>query len=242
MALVLKGDVLFLHVPKTGGSWVRDVLARQRLVVGRIGHKHADFSHVRVPRSIRSPANWLGDQLRLARELSDSPRIFCVLRHPLGWYESWYRYQSGRGWQDWGSRGSLRRWHVCAELNGIAHQNFNSFMRAVNRQHPGFVSAMYARYVGQSGARTLHQERLASGLIALLDEWGLAADAASIQTATPSNVSPQQRIEWDPVVLQETVLNERSGLLRYGYLNDDLTPEGLPVTASEIRALLSVAE
>ena len=241
MTLVLKGDVLFLHIPKTGGSWVREVLAGQGLVIGRIGHKHADFSHVRVPRPFRSPANWLGDQIRLVRLLSDRPRIFCVVRHPLAWYESWFRYQSDRGWKDWGTPGHLRRWHVCAELNGIAHDDFAGFMRAVNRSHPGFVSAMYARYAGQSGARVLHQERLAGELAALLAEWGLAADPAAIEAAAPVNVSAAHPVAWDPETLSETVLNERAGLIRYGYLDDALMPAGLPVTAGRIREILGRA-
>ena len=47
MALVLRNDVLLLHIPRTGGTWVTDVLHRHRLVIGKIGSdKHSTFDHL----------------------------------------------------------------------------------------------------------------------------------------------------------------------------------------------------
>ena len=33
----------FLHIPKTGGTWVESVLRESRLVASTFGHEHADY-------------------------------------------------------------------------------------------------------------------------------------------------------------------------------------------------------
>ena len=43
MALLLKNNAVFLHIPKTGGTWVRSVLQEFDLVQGPLGHGHSDF-------------------------------------------------------------------------------------------------------------------------------------------------------------------------------------------------------
>ena len=46
MSVLLKGGAVFLHIPKTGGSWVHKVLKDTGLSVGSFDHKHADFDRV----------------------------------------------------------------------------------------------------------------------------------------------------------------------------------------------------
>ena len=46
MAVMLKCGAIFLHIPKTGGSWVTDVLADQGLIKKQIGQIHADLVRV----------------------------------------------------------------------------------------------------------------------------------------------------------------------------------------------------
>jgi len=243
MALVLPGNAVFLHIPKTGGSWVTRVLTAEGLVRGRIGHKHADVSHLRVRRGMRSPANWTADNLLRLFALTDTPRLFCVVRNPLAWYESWYRYQCWQGWAEWGRTGSLRHWHPNSDLNGIGGEGtgFNTFVSRVNARLPGYVSALFARYTDLGGARVLHQERLADELAALLAEWELGCNAEAVRDTARENVSPPAPLEWDPEVLRETVLNERPALLRYGYLEAD-GPGGGPVATDEMREILGLAD
>ena len=50
MALLLKKGECFLHIPKTGGSWVSVILKEQGLVHKEIGyHKHIDWTRVAFP-------------------------------------------------------------------------------------------------------------------------------------------------------------------------------------------------
>ena len=47
MALLLKKGECFLHIPKTGGSWVSVILKEQGLIKKEIGyHKHIDWTRV----------------------------------------------------------------------------------------------------------------------------------------------------------------------------------------------------
>ena len=46
MAVMLKCGAIFLHVPKTGGSWVTSALANQGLIKKQFGHIHADLVRV----------------------------------------------------------------------------------------------------------------------------------------------------------------------------------------------------
>jgi hypothetical protein len=46
MALILKNDVLYLHVPKTGGNWLTATLKAEDLIIGSISHKHATYDYV----------------------------------------------------------------------------------------------------------------------------------------------------------------------------------------------------
>jgi len=234
MALVLRRNILFLHIPKTGGNWLKQVLADQGVVIGSVGHKHADFSSVRVARG-RRPDRWLTDRVIRGAFLSRSPRIFCVVRHPLGWYESWYRYQVSRRWPHWGTVGDLAHWHVNADLNGFESDSFRSFMRRVNEESPGYVTRLYGRYTDLSGARVLHQERLAEELVALLQGWGLDIDGARIKRAERIGVSPAIETRWDEDILAETLRNEAPALKRYGYLDAPSSHESVGIPADRIR-------
>ena len=48
MALLLKNGAVFLHIPKTGGNWVREVLGKLDLIESEIGHKHSDVDRVMI--------------------------------------------------------------------------------------------------------------------------------------------------------------------------------------------------
>jgi len=43
MALRLRNNCEFLHIPKTGGTWVESVLKANDLIINRLGNKHSDF-------------------------------------------------------------------------------------------------------------------------------------------------------------------------------------------------------
>src|SRR5512135_605059 len=93
MALLLKGGAVFLHVPKTGGRWVGRVLEASGLVESELGSMHADADRVLMPfgGSGRNLLSYLVKR-RLRLLPQNKPFMFCFVRHPLRWYESFFNY------------------------------------------------------------------------------------------------------------------------------------------------------
>jgi hypothetical protein len=46
MGAPLRGNVVFLHIPKTGGSWVRHVLRKQGLVKMEFPDTHPEMNRL----------------------------------------------------------------------------------------------------------------------------------------------------------------------------------------------------
>src|SRR5271155_1758232 len=123
MTVVLKNGAVFLHIPKTGGSWIWEVLNAYGLILGPLGHEHADwdrsfwndrfqrdgkvFRHIlrRYVGSSRAPLQYKEDAFR-----------FCFVREPLTWYESYWRFMQGLNWQVWGDERNPYKWHPKAML------------------------------------------------------------------------------------------------------------------------------
>jgi len=211
MALVLKNNVLYLHIPKTGGNWLTKMVHDQGLVKGELGHKHATFDYISPrPGALRSmTSSW--------RHISGSPTVLCVVRNPLSWYESWFRYQISREWRDWGQEGNPGRWHVCAALNPCKAPDFMTFMRSVNKQVPGFLTCFLGRYTHGANATVLRNETLAQDFVAFAERVDLPVDRDALLTAGRVGESPKMKLEWDDEVLRETVENERAAFRAYGY-------------------------
>jgi hypothetical protein len=245
MALLLRCGAVFLHVPKTGGNWVERVLRDQKLVRAAIGLRHETAEGARTfprleggsgPRAsawfLRQYAKraWLeqaeGFDLRRADQ-------FCFVRHPLRWWESYFRYMwtwsqrlGGGPWPAWGFYGARHPAnfpHPWTMLNGLETADFNTFMRSVNRTRPGYVSESFGWYTSwDADSRVVfvgRQERLADDLVAVLRQLGVRFDENRLRATSPVNESQGAHIpiRWDPGVLAETERNERVGLVRYGY-------------------------
>lgn len=221
MAIVLKNDVLFLHVPKSGGNWLFHVLRAEGLMLGSISHKHATYDYVLEPTSRRNPKRpsprtpW--SRVTARRHLSSTPKILCVVRHPLSWYESWFKYQSANGWRTWGEDGNIRRWHPCAELNGIRSDDFMGFMRAVNARHPGFLTRLFGRYAQGAHTHVLRNEALAEEFLAFAGSVGWQVDRSRVTATQRIGESAELDLSWDPEVLEDTVALEKAIFVKYGY-------------------------
>ena len=130
MAIYLpEHNSLYLHVPKCGGFWVDEALRR----VG-IARQH-------VP----SPADETRADCHCRREDfdGDPDLVFTFIRHPVAWYESVWKYQSGQphNWDSW-------EWHPMWPLRDLRHHDFPSFIDLVLKHCPGFLTRMYEWYAG----------------------------------------------------------------------------------------------
>lgn len=220
MALMLKNGAIFLHIPKTGGNWVATVLQGLDLIDGRTPHKHADIDHFsHVPRAAGSTLGRIVRSIRYS--VSHKPFMFCFVRNPLDWYESWFRYmaQPSRRWRQWGDAHDVNNWHPNAMLNGLGSDDFNQFIRNVLRHRPGFVTEMYGWYARPQVDFVGRQEHLVDDLIAVLRQMNLRIDEDYIRSSEKVGVSPipEKPIAWDAELRRETILCEYAGLQRYGY-------------------------
>lgn len=225
MALLLKDGSIFLHIPKTGGNWVTTVLREQNLVRAEFGHKHADLAHLfsrPAKRRLRNLPGWLG-MLGARRHWArgGKPFMFCFVRHPLTWYESWFKYmnQAHTNWRNFGDEKSLYDWHPNAVLNGLGSTDFNRFVRNVAARRPGYVTELYGAYTAPAVDFVGKQENLREDLIRVLTRLGLEFDEAFIRSHREVGVSSPQSVEvaWDAELRQQVEKLEYAGLVRYGY-------------------------
>ena len=216
MASILKNNVVFLHIPKTGGTWVKKVLEDEGLLVADYSHEHSTYDYFAAATRLLRKRNYFY-RLQKRRFLVDDPKFFCVVRNPLTWYESWYKFQIARNFEKWGSVGDPGKWHVMSALNDLVTDDFNQFMENVNTRVPGFVTSLYAMYTANSGATAVRLENIHVEMADFLTKSGIAVAPEKLKAKEKENVSPEIRIAWDPDLRERTIRNEIAAFSRYGY-------------------------
>ena len=223
---------MFLHIPKTGGTWVKHVLKERKLIRAQLGHQHSDWDR----------AYWhdkLHHDLKVARYLARrairSPRAqarmepgsfrFCFVREPLRWYESYWRFMQSLdwGWKNWGDEKDPYKWHPCAMINQLGDSDFNSFVAKVNQKRPGYVTELYSWYVRPGIGFVGQQEHMHRDLARAFALMGIEIrdeeiSAAPRQTRPPPSFPSRSGT---PKVKKATLRLEYAGYIRFGY-----DPEG----------------
>ncbi len=168
MAVVLK-NAIFLHIPKTGGEWVRKILLDCELESLKVD-KHADLLKFK--------------QHPVLAGLS-RPFRFAFVRHPLGWYRSFWTFQSRRGWK--GIPEAL--------LHPPSAMGYEDFLAWVVSHHRGFLGRLYERYVGPVDAQIEFVGRtrtLRRDLAEALRRSGHVVPQRAIDTVPNMNVTGQK--------------------------------------------------
>ena len=128
MALLLKNGLLYLHIPKTGGNWLTKLLRDHGCVRLSIEDKHATYDLV---------AGRLRKRSFIERKFTlrgvESLHYMAVVRNPLTWYESWFKYQTSKQFKDWGQIRNVRKWHVMSSIN----EGLWTFILMQSRQRQG---------------------------------------------------------------------------------------------------------
>ncbi len=254
MAVVLKCGAVFLHIPKTGGSWVTQVLKDQGLVRKNLGHIHGDYVRCvtyggsprlasqaiydwgksLVPRKFKAAkAVQAVKHARIAAQ--QAPFTFCFVRHPLDWYASFWRYMGQRDNPHWASEPDLHGWHPCRPIAHAGHPEFNEYIRRIIASRPGFVTELYSQFAAPEISFVGRQENLASDLVAALEQLNVTFDEDRIRQAKLVNRSPRDgaSTEWEPNLREEMMRIEYPALLRYGYAEPNLSVPGTATSSQE---------
>jgi hypothetical protein len=230
MAMLLEGKGLLLHIPKTGGSWVRHVLREQGLVKMEWPHPHPDLDRVlNLPRYYPlhfAKQSVKHQSLELYWEIQESYK-FCFVRHPHSWYESYWRFMQGLGWERFHKKRQRERttllkrsWHPTALLEQVGDRNFNSFLRAVLESYPGYLTQMYGWYASPGEIDFVGRtESLVDDLLVALDQADIDVDEEMVQSTEKVNTSPSRidRPTWDDDLRAAVRRLEAPVFERFGY-------------------------
>jgi hypothetical protein len=177
MALFLPDySTVIYHVPKCGGMWVEEACLRAGLAI----------IHLPSPRDPSRADRHLTPAMRpLACDLTA-----CFVRHPIAWYESWWKYHVGvpHNWQDW-------PWHPTHRLNAIREMDFNRWVdRMVDAG--GLYGELLSHYTGPLDAPTCgfigRVERMADDFLRLLAAIDHPVDPEVIRQLKPIHRTPSK--------------------------------------------------
>jgi hypothetical protein len=194
--MLLFERAVFLHVPKTGGTWVRDAVtaAGARFDEFRVDDDvHADLSYCPCPERFK----------------------FAFVRHPCDVYGSYWRFKVKEGWDQ---RNPF-------DLD-CGSDSFATFVRHVLEKEPAWCSRMFADYVGppeRSIEFVGRFERLADDLVHALTEAGEPFDERRLRETPPVNRSrwPGGASAWNADLVEGVRKSEEAAFERFGYSMDD---------------------
>lgn len=208
MALYLpEHNALFVHAPKTGGTYVTRVLTHLLPVkVREVGYKH---SHKDLVGPIR---------------FRKRPYTFSFVRHPLTWYSSYWQMKMRRAqhWHFWQPK-SL--WHPNWEIDpAMGSDDFSQWIRNVSSR-PNFLHDMYRHYTGRGTRDEVDfvgkQERLDDDLLRVFDTLGIACDRQALEEFGRVNVGRSEAKPEYTEELRDLILASEADTIRaYGYTDD----------------------
>jgi hypothetical protein len=156
----------FLHVPKTGGSWVKQAVIAAGIPArehSREGYTHLGIADCPEPDKFR----------------------FAFVRNPIGLYRSYWQYKMTVGWDP--SNALDQACHT---------DDFAVFVSKVVMQFPGIYARSLLEYVGPPEAPIEfigRFEHLVEDLVLALTLAGERFDETVIRNMPPSNVSDKKK-------------------------------------------------
>jgi hypothetical protein len=184
MAQRLNNKYTFYHIPRCGGTFIRHTLTAL---------KNVETTEIGKPFKIlpghASPIDVTDHSFE---------NSFCVIRHPLSFYESFYRYKA----------------HTTFWATGYQQaSNFDEFVRQVLRIRPaGFATEWYLRFVPFC-KHVLKLENIAVELKQLLNSWGFECELHKEYANASPKISTKLKKE-----TREMLFGTERNLMKYtGY-------------------------
>ena len=197
---LLDTNALFLHIPKTGGLFVEAALKAA-------GIRMDPWPRVRDRMSARHAPVWA--------HLRDYDFVFAFVRHPLAWFESWWRFQQAKNWQQW----EPGYWHPQRCLEPFARLPFPEYVEQILKHQPGYVTRLYEWMMGPPDAGLVqfvgHQESLVDDLCHVLRKLGYKVNEERIRSCPPTNVGRSSVSSWSDSVRQGVLAAEAALIEQY---------------------------
>lgn len=197
--MLIFSNAVFLHVPKTGGTWVREACRAAG----------ASFSEYLVDNDLHGDLSYCPCPERFK---------FAFVRHPCDLYSSYWRFKMVEGWDP------LNPFDMDCHAD-----TFEGFVRKVLSVYPGWCSRMFEDYVGRPASEIQfigRFERLADDLVLALCEAGESFDEAPLRALPARNVStwPGGRSAWTRALASAIHESERDAFARFHYSLDVWSP------------------
>lgn len=206
---------------------MRQVFKRAGLIVCDFARDHSDYSHS-LNVAHHYPGNHLLRSLQLHKNLQNHVRLcytFCFVRHPLDWYESYWRFMQDHQWRAFTqisprTRFGFRQdtWHPLSPFEQCADSNFQKFIEKIIVLAPGALSQMYRGFAAPGQIDFVGKyESMQADLTKLF--LILKVDAIHLPKER-INASKHQRPVWNPDHKKKIVELEWESFERFGYVSE----------------------
>lgn len=182
----------FLHIPKTGGTWVKNAIIASGIPAREFnidGNPHIGYKYCPEPEKY----------------------MFAFVRHPLAFYRSYWLFKMTDGWDP-----------KNVMDNECKSNDFNIFIANVLSKYPQIYSKFVFSFIGypEQKIRFVGRfENLVEDLIKALNEAGEEFDESVIQSFPPVNVSNKSRHSalYSSEQKQQILENEAHLMKTFGY-------------------------
>jgi hypothetical protein len=196
LASLINERLRFLHLPKTGGTWVYEAM----FAAGVVAHR---------PPQVPDHGGLIE-----SRDFSDR-FTFAFVRHPLELWRSYWGYRMRTGWV-----------HEHPIDAAAASADFPTFVEGLIDFAPGFASALYEQFVGRPGKEIDfigRYERLADDLCLALRFAGQEFSEQRLRAHPPANCTDfrQYPALYTPRVAERLAEAEHTSIERF-YAHDPI--------------------
>jgi len=194
-------NFVFIHIPKTAGKFVREVIRRLR-----IPHHETGEPTTQTRKSYHDGVNEIPEEVRKGK------LVFGFVRHPLTWLVSYWGWSLSRSKGKRRALGRFNKGH--RDVAAMFRSSFPKYMRLVLHHCP---TAPTAEMLGRLGnSRVYKYENLVPALEAVLQELGYTVPAGFVGRLPKVNVS-NSRASY--AAMQRALLLKKNADLcaRFGY-------------------------
>jgi hypothetical protein len=200
MSLIFGNNDCFFHIPRCGGNYTRRVISRLQKDGKRTFAKNHTPGH---------GGPLVQSHLPIARS-------FCIVRDPLSWYKSFYRYTLNKHYDKQRLKpGHVLHHFIWQDQNGPV-KSFDEFLSTINyRFRHGYVTSLYCSFI-PFVTNILFTEQLTSALPELLASWGY--DVPIKLPRIPTNATTALVKRYPADASKETIndmIRNEIGIIRY---------------------------